>query len=57
MTIMRKIVAIALIVIMVNAVESENPYLAYMNANLLTIYIRRKFLEKQDVLEHAEEIN
>ena len=54
---MRKIVAIALIVIMVNAVESENPYLAYMNANLLTIYIRRKFLEKQDVLEHAEEIN
>lgn len=40
-----------------NKMPADNPYLSFMNASLLTIYIRRKFLAEVDVLEHAIEIS
>ena len=36
---------------------NPNPYLAFMNKTMLTIYVRKKFLEDTDVLEHAELIS
>ena len=59
---MRAVIILALLAIVhtikaaTDADVASNPYIQYMNASLLTIYIRKKHLIDREVLEFADEI-